>query len=214
MGHSLGGTLAAILACLEPASLRGLVLVSSPLCFARGLSRFGDALADMELPQISDADIVSGAFISQLSAIAAPDTFIWSRVIDAAMSVTDIRALGTHIRIERWALDEVPVPAKLVRQMLSLLYRENRFSADSLFIGPKLVGPSRLRVPTIAVANAQDDVAPPASMSAFLRAAADAQMAVYPGEVGAGLQHLAALVGSKAHAQLWPCIVDWLRSRG
>jgi polyhydroxyalkanoate synthase len=44
MGHSLGGTLAAICCALEPRSVKGLVLFGAPLCFEPALSRFRDAL--------------------------------------------------------------------------------------------------------------------------------------------------------------------------
>jgi len=33
--------------------------------------------------------------------------------------------------VERWALDEVPLPGKLVHQIVEWLYRENRFVEES-----------------------------------------------------------------------------------
>ena len=47
MGHSLGGTLAAIFCALEQQSVRGLVLLGAPLCFAPGSSQFRDALVSL-----------------------------------------------------------------------------------------------------------------------------------------------------------------------
>ena len=44
MGHSLGGTLAAIFCALEQESVRGLVLLGAPLCFAPGSSQFRDGV--------------------------------------------------------------------------------------------------------------------------------------------------------------------------
>jgi polyhydroxyalkanoate synthase len=43
------------------------------------------------------------------------------------MSMGDLRALDIHARVERWALDEAPLPGKLVQQIVAGLYRENRF---------------------------------------------------------------------------------------
>ena len=34
---------------------------------------------------------------------------------------------GCHARIERWALDEVALPGKLVSDIVEQLYREDRF---------------------------------------------------------------------------------------
>ena len=47
MGHSLGGTLAAIHAALNPQSVRGLGVLGAPLCFQPGVSRFRDALVSL-----------------------------------------------------------------------------------------------------------------------------------------------------------------------
>lgn len=44
MGHSLGGTLAAIYAATAPSTIDGLVLLSSPLCFRADESAFRDAV--------------------------------------------------------------------------------------------------------------------------------------------------------------------------
>jgi polyhydroxyalkanoate synthase len=35
----------------------------------------------------------------------------------------------------------------------------------------------------------------------------------YPGENGVALQHLAPLIGRRAHASLWPEIISWLHAK-
>jgi polyhydroxyalkanoate synthase len=208
LGHSLGGTLAAVFAALHPDALRGLVLLSSPLCFAPATSRFRDALVSL-VPSLSDAEPCPGSLLSQVSAIAAPDTFVWSRLMDAALSVGDSHALDIHARVERWALDEVPLPGKLVRQIVDWLYRDDGFCRGVLRIGDAPAKPSDVRVPTLAVVNTRDDIAPLASVEPFIAALPQGlgRIIEYGGEVGIGLQHLGVLVGRKAHAQLWPQIV-------
>ena len=85
--------------------------------------------------------------------------------MDVVFSVTDRQALDIHARVERWALDEVPLPGKLVHQIIQWLYRENRFCRGALKVGETLVGPFRLSVPTLAVVNMADEVAPLASQA-------------------------------------------------
>jgi polyhydroxyalkanoate synthase subunit PhaC len=213
MGHSLGGTLAAIHAARHPHQLQGLVLLGAPLCFQRGVSRFGDALASLETLALFDGDVVPGSVLSQASALASPSAFVWERLMDAVVSMADPRAMAIHARVERWALDEVPLPALLVHQIFQWLYREDRFCRGTLRIGNRDIGPSSLRLPILAVVNAADDVAPPASVTRFADAIADRDVRIitYSGEFGVGLQHLALLVGREAYAHVWPEVISWLR---
>jgi len=117
LGHSLGGTLAAIFGAMEPESICGLVLLGAPLCFRPGTSRFRDALMSIVPSDLDEAEPCPGSLITQMSALASPDTFVWSRLMDVALSVTDRTAWETHARVERWALDEVPLPGKFVHQL-------------------------------------------------------------------------------------------------
>ncbi len=212
MGHSLGGTLAAIAAAAEPSGLRGLVLLGAPLCFEPQESQFRDALISLIPSGISDLGPCPGSILSEMSALASPGTFIWSRLMDAVASVTDTRAMDIHARVERWALDEVALPGKLVSEIIEWLYRENRFRRGVLEVGGRMIGPSSLTIPVLAVVNKIDAVAPIASV----RPIADAtgsdrfQIVEYPGETGVCLQHLGILVGREAFAHVWPEIISWI----
>jgi len=214
IGHSLGGTLAAIYGAFSPQRIRGLVLLGAPLCFEPSESQFRDALVTLVPKEISDADPFPGSLLSEASALASPGTFIWSRLMDAAISFSDPLAMEIHARVERWALDEVPLPGKLVHQIIEWLYRENRFCRGMLKIGKRFIGPSSLSVPTLMVVNTADEVAPPISMKPFADGMAkNVEIVEYPGELGVCLQHLGILVGRHAQAHVWPEIVSWLKFR-
>lgn len=214
IGHSLGGTLAAIFGALAPTSIRGLLLLGAPLCFRPATSRFRDGLVALVPSGLTEAEPCPGSLLSHVSALASPDTFIWSRLTDAAFSITDSHAMEIHARVERWALDEVPLPGKLVHQLIEWLYRENLFCQGALRIGGTLVGPQGVSVPTLAIINTADDVAPLDSVKPFIAAmpTSDVRIIEYPGEIGVGLQHLGILIGREAHAQVWPDITSWINS--
>ena len=214
MGHSLGGTLAAIHAALNPQGVRGLVLLGAPLCFQPGVSGFRDALVSLVPSGLSDIDVVPGSLLSQVSALASPSTFVWSRLMDAVVSLADPGATAIHTRVERWALDEIPLPGRLVCEIVEWLYREDRFCRGTLPICGRKVGPSGLRLPTLMVINTADEIAPPASIAPFAQAMPDcaARVFEYPGEIGVGLQHLAILVGRQTFARLWPQIMSWIKA--
>jgi polyhydroxyalkanoate synthase len=214
VGHSLGGTLAAIYGAFASESIRGLVLLSAPLCFQAAESQFRDALVSLVPSELSDADPFPGSLLSHVSALASPDTFIWSRLADAALSITDPGALEIHARVERWALDEAALPGKLVHQIIDWLYRENRFCSGALIVAGKHLNPSCLSVPTLAVVNAADAIAPLASVKPLIDAIGTkaGRIIEFPGEPGTGLQHLAILVGRQAHTRVWPELFSWLNS--
>ena len=212
MGHSLGGTLAAIFAAFAPSSIRGLVLLSTPLCFEPSGYSFRDAIVSMAPANLAAMDIVPGSLLSQLSLMASPETFLWSRLADFVLSAGDPHALIVQARVERWALDEFPLPGRLVHEILEWLYRENRLCAGTLRIGDRILGPLALRVPLLTVVNTADAIAPPRSIVPLIDAMPGgcASLIESPGEAGVGLQHLAILVGRQAHATVWADIISWL----
>lgn len=216
VGHSLGGTLAAIYAALEPERIEALVLLDAPLCFRAGVSRFGDALAGLAAFGLIGGGPIPGSLLSQISALASPEEFLWARAFDATISLADVHATELHARVERWTLDEVPLSGQLVEQIVQWLYREDRFCRGRLCVRGRIIGPSCLRMPTLAVVNTADRVAPPETVKPFLdeMPPGNAQLLLYSGDVGACLQHLAVLVGRQAHARIWPAIISWLKHVG
>jgi polyhydroxyalkanoate synthase len=216
MGHSLGGTLAAIAAAVLPDSIEGLVLLASPLCFPPNGSAFRDALISLVPTRAPDSKPYPGSMLTQLSAMASPETFFWSRLADAALSAADESARDLHARIERWAFDEVALPGKLVSEIVEWLYRENRFCRGSLRIGERVIGARDLTSPTLAVANTADSVAPLDSIRPIGEPSGPERFRVieHPGERGVCLQHLGILVGRRAHSEIWPKIIEWIMRPG
>jgi poly[(R)-3-hydroxyalkanoate] polymerase subunit PhaC len=98
----------------------------------------------------------------------------------------DDPAREIHARVERWALDAVPLSGELVRQIIEWLYRENRFCCNNLKIGNKLIGPVTLTTPTLAAVNVDDDVASIVSVKPFIDAMPikDVRIVEIPGETG------------------------------
>jgi polyhydroxyalkanoate synthase len=214
IGHSLGGTLAALASAAAPESVRGLMLLGAPLCFKPGESRFRDSLVSLIPRTSSGEDPVPGSLLSQMSVLASPGTFIWSRFQDAALSAADREAMDIHARVERWALDEAALPGRLVREMIEQLYSENSFFLGTLRIACRRVGPFSLSTPTLAVVNMIDEVTPLASVKPVIDAmpTRDTRIIEYPGEPGVCLQHLGILVGRQARAAVWPEIISWTKA--
>lgn len=215
VGHSLGGTLAAIFAALHPERVRGVVLLGSPLHFGAAVGALGPVVAAAPHARLLTAMLgdVPGSFLNAVSVLAAPMAFEWSRWLDWLTSLSDEQAWRTHLRVERWALDELPLARRFFEEIVEQLCREDRLMQGSLFIWGRRVGPDLLELPILCVVDPRCPIAPPESILPFLKAmkAIDTRLLLYEGDTGVALQHAGMLVGRRAHQHLWPEILHWVR---
>ena len=211
LAHSLGGLFAAVFAALHPDRVGGLGLLASPLHFAPGVGIFGE-MADA-LPADGLPASVPGSFLGAASFRAAPLTFGWERFLDLAASLGAPEALAMHLRVERWTLDEFPLPGPLLADLATQLARDDAFVRGTLAIGGRPASPSAVTAPILCVVDPRCRVVPPAAVLPFLDAAgsADKTLLNYEGDTGVSLQHVGPLVGPQAHAHLWPRIAGWVR---
>ena len=62
------------------------------------------------------------------------------------------------------------------------------------------------------VVDPRSKLIPLQAMAPFLEAAASERKLLlrYEGDVGVNLQHVGVLVGTSAHARIWPALFEWL----
>lgn len=222
VGHSLGGTFAAILASLHPARVGALVLVDAPLAFgadggplAASVARLGTGAQLRARFGSASGKTVPGSLIGMLSVMAVPEEFHVGRHLDRAASLLDPAALAIHIRCERWALDELALPGRLFEEVVDGLYREDRFRAGTLAIGEARAGLGALAARGYAVVTDFGRVVPRSCVLAGLDVAPRARLEVleHRCETGTLIAHLGPVVGRRAHRELWPRILDGVARR-
>lgn len=215
-GHSLGGILAAIHACLYPDAVAATVLLEAPLGFHPASDCFAPLVrATPDARRIADAfGQVPGSFLNMMSAAAEPHAFGWERLLDRTASMTSPQALSSYMQVERWTHDEFPLPGPLFVDLVESLYRNDAFTQGKLAIGARAIGPHDLRSPLVSVFDGRSKVIPPQSVHPFHEAAASADKLLleYGGDIGVNLQHVGVLVGRNAHARIWPAIFNWLEA--
>ncbi|HEY0845259.1 MAG TPA: alpha/beta fold hydrolase [Noviherbaspirillum sp.] len=214
LSHSLGGVLASIYAALHPDRVDGLVLIEAPLHFSRASGSFTPLVA-FGPPAGSVARLfgrVPGSVLSMTSVIASPSTFHFERRADFMASLGSAARTRTHLQVERWTLDEAPMPGRLFEDVVEQLYREDRFMQGTLTIGTRRVGPEHLVSPLLAVYDPHSRVIPPESILPFVERAASRSKKLlrYEGDTGIALTHVGALMGESAQHRLWPDILAWL----
>ena len=211
-GHSLGGTLAALLAAACPERVGGLVLLEAPIRFGPGgAGAFAPALAAGPSPGSLRGQTVPGSWLGLAATMAAPEVFVWERWVDRMASLRDPERLLLHYRVERWMLDELPWSRQLWDDVVRL-YREDAFMQGTLTLGGRDLRPALVTAPVLAVVNPASRIVPYESVQPFLAAAGtrDTSLLDYRGDRGVSLQHVGVLVGHRAHRELWPRILDWI----
>ena len=217
-GHSLGGILAAIYSCLHPEHVTATILLESPLHFGEQSCCFRPLV--QALPHASQLAAtfrqVPGVFLNMMSALAEPHAFQWERMTDRYLSLGNPQAIATHMRVERWTHDEFALPGRLFTDIVESLYRKDDFMGGRLALNGHVIGPASLRAPLLSVVDPRSRVIPWDAMVPFHERAASPRKLLlrYGGDIGVNLQHVGVLVGSSAHARIWPAIFDWLDETG
>jgi polyhydroxyalkanoate synthase len=213
-GHSLGGTLAAVHASVAPQKVDGLLLLETPLRFEAGIGAVESLVASLPSAGMlaGGRASLSGSEISLGGYLAAPETFGSERWLDWLQSLPDRQAVQLHLRVVRWTLDELPLPRQLFEDVIEQLYRGNRFATGELTVSGRVAALQELSVPMLVVADPLSRVVPPQSACPPMLAGRGVKVLWYQHELGVCLQHVGPLVGRRAHHELWPQIVAWLRS--
>jgi polyhydroxyalkanoate synthase subunit PhaC len=213
-GHSMGGTFAALYAAYRPEAPAALVLIEAPVHFGAATGAFRRML-ESGVPArtlIPASPRIPGSLINLLSVCASPVTFELERYADFVASLASRPAFETHCRVERWTLDEMALPRRLFEELVEFLYREDRFMRGELVLGDRLLLPSDVRTPLLAVYDPASRIVPPGSVLDFctLTGSTEKQAIAYHGDTGVALKHVGPLVGENAHRHLWPAVFDWL----
>lgn len=208
VGHSLGGTLAAIAVSLEPRAVGKLVLVQAPLQFGEQTGALRPVALHAPLGALGGR--VPGSLLGCASVAAAPQELVFDRYSDALASLPDLEAVALHGRVIRWSLDEYAPPAQLIRDVIDLLYREDLFARNELCVlGRPARSDSLAELPVAAIVDHTSRLVP---SSSTLQPLSNPKVFVYEPEIGVALQHVGALVGRRAHREIWPVVIDWLRN--
>ena len=182
---------------------------------------FGDASGSLEsavrttssiTEAIRDFNNVPGSLLTAAARWSDPVAFGWEPWLDWMQSQASPDALRLFARVNRWTLDELPMPKRLFEEVAGALYRDNRFAQRALRVGKRLADPKALDAPILAVADPRSRVVPPASMQAYrtCTGSTDVDVLEYGGDAGVMLQHVGVLVGPNAHERLWPRILAWV----
>lgn len=123
--------------------------------------------------------------------------------------VEDDAFVKAHLRFDRWAVDQLPVPGELARDLVKDFILGNRVMDGSLTLRGQPVQFAKIRVPFLHVAALYDHIVPTAASRDLINmvGSTDKQEIVMKGG------HVSLVAGGNAVFRLWPQLDQWLSTR-
>ena len=114
-----------------------------------------------------------------------------------------------HLRFDRWAVDQLPVPGELARVLVKDFIVDNKFVHNALTLRGKRVDLGQIKVPFLHVAAQHDHIVPEAASKDLLPlvGSKDKHEIVMKGG------HVSLVAGGNAVFRLWPQLDRWLSAR-
>ena len=232
-GHSQGGTLCSIYACLFPGSpLKNLVLISTPTEFAprnpgslglwtlasrNGRPFFDPAIVPRffgNLPTDLASQLINSVASLQAAAVGMGVRPLSFGVYDAALQAVGEWAerdvtVRSWLAVSKWVDDAAPFPGETFRRWVRDFYQGNKLVKGRVMLRGSRVDLSNIRCAVLNVSGKWDYVVPPSQAGAITALARSSDKASVSADAG----HVGMLAGPGAVGGLWLRVRDWLAPR-
>ena len=207
VGYCMGGDLALALALRRTADVKGLALLATPWNFHAGREAHGKLLralspsldALIKVTGTLPVDILQALFASLDPGLTARKFAAFTRLKRKSARARDFVAL------EDWANDGVDLAGPVARECLSGWYGDNDTGQGRWKVGGRVVDPSELRLPTLALIPERDRIVPPDSAAPLAAAIRGAKTMVVRGG------HVGMLLSARAGTEVYTPLARWLK---
>lgn len=207
-GHCIGGNLALLYAARHPETVDRLVTLTTPVTAAEG-----GVVALWTDRDLFPVDAIVDAF-GHMPAKLIRYTFIalkpyyeilkWKMFIDG---LADDRVMGLFLPVDRWANDNVDIPAEVFRKFVHEVFHSDRFRHGQTRIHGRPADPRAITCPLLNLAATRDWIVPLESARVLNDLVASADKEFVPIE-GA---HVGIMIDPRARP-LWTRISDFLKT--
>ncbi|MCS7079932.1 MAG: alpha/beta fold hydrolase [Chloracidobacterium sp.] len=204
LGYSMGGVLATTYAALSPARAASLILLGTPADFTRDAPLRTWLTTPTFKPQ-RIAEIfgnLPGWLVSASFRSVKPATYAtkpWLIWLDAADR-------ETHLAVEVWLADAVPLPGRFYADFVTTYYQDNALWEGKLLVDGQRAALDALDCPVLNIIGSLDQIVHPASAIALAERLPAARYVEYQARLG----HLALVVGRGATTTVWSTVRNWL----
>lgn len=212
LGYCMGGSMSAMYASLHPERVKNLILMAAPVDW----SSQEHHLALWTRPEYFDVDkfieVYGNAPAEWLQwsfLLLRPVDNLFSKYVNFYNNMEDEKYLEDFFAMERWLNDNIPVAGEMFRQFVKHCMQKNELIQGKLIIGDRRVDLRNITCPILNLTASNDHLVPCGQSLPFNNAvgSTDKEAITFP----AG--HIGLAVGSKAHRDMWPRVVEWLAKR-
>jgi len=211
VGYCMGGMLASMYAALHAdGPFRNLVCFTTPVN-AEGMKLFqrwtdSDAVdIDRVIDEFGNVppEVIAGS-LQALRPLQRSAGRV--RLLQRADDDAFVRA---YLRLDRWAMDQVPFPGQTARQLVRGFLRDNKLVRNEFEVDGKRVDFGAIRAPFLHVTAEYDHIVPEAASRDLIHliGSEDKLQIVLKGG------HVSLVAGGNAVHRLWPKLDAWLRER-
>jgi poly[(R)-3-hydroxyalkanoate] polymerase subunit PhaC len=211
LGWCIGGTLSAMYCALEPAAVRNLVALTTPVDTTDARYTRWVGRESFDVDQVADTyGAIPGGAVDWANKLLKPVTNYWTtyrQLWEGVLDGQDRRE--SYQAMAKWVADNPPFPSQAYREWITWMYKENRLVRDRLRLRGRLVKLADIEQNLLVVTAGADHIAPPAGTAPLLDMVSSADVTHLDRPGG----HIGLMAGSKARAEIWPDIADWLAER-
>jgi len=212
LGYCMGGTISAMFTALHQKLVKNLILLAAGIDFGGkdGLLQLWTGEDVFDVDKFVDAfGNAPPEFLQASFQMLKPVQNFIEKPIGLYERLDDDESLDDFFTMESWLNDNIPVPGEVFRQFVKYLYQQNRLVKGTMPVGRHTVNLKNIECPVLNLMAKKDDLVPCSQSAPFndLVGSSDRKTIQFP----AG--HIGLAVGSRAQAELWPQVVEWLAER-
>ena len=210
LGICQGGVLALCYSALNPAKVRNLITMVTPVDFQTPDNMLSNWTRGMDVDLFVDtlgnvpADLMNWSYL-----MLKPFRLNLQKYVGMVDILDDAKAMEDFLRMEKWIFDSPDQAGEAFRQFIKTFYQGNGFINGGVEIGGREVELGFVDMPVLNIFAEQDHLVPPQASRALeaLIGSEDYTELSFRGG------HIGIYVSSRAQKEVPDTIHDWLRKR-
>ncbi|QWF19248.1 class III poly(R)-hydroxyalkanoic acid synthase subunit PhaC [Lysobacter capsici] len=210
LGICQGGAFSLCYSALNPAKVRNLITMVTPVDFHTGDNMLSNWTRGLDIDQFVDtlgnvpADVMNWCYLT-----LKPWRLFVQKYVGLIDILDDKRALEDFLRMEKWIFDSPDQAGEAFRQFIKQFYQGNGFVNGGIDIGGRAVDLGYVDMPVLNIYAEQDHLVPPAASKALADLVGTADYSELSFKGG----HIGIYVSGRAQREVPSAIHDWLAQR-